>query len=204
LLKRLAIPAAALLAAAAASVFLMELAEKRAASPRVQSQGTADIGGDFTLTAHTGERVDRGDFRGQYRLIFFGFTHCPDVCPTELAKMTRALEMLDERGAALERLQPLFITVDPARDTAARLAGYLDSFHPRLLGLTGSPDEIAAVAEKFAVHYAKRSGSEGDSGYLMDHTAMIYLMGPQGGFEAVFSPRETAGDIAEALAARLG
>jgi len=203
-LRRFAVPLVALIAAAMASVFLMRLADERTASPRVQSQGEADIGGPYSLTAHTGERVSRSDFEGAYRLIFFGFTHCPDVCPTELAKMSRALTLLEDRGIALERVQPLFITVDPARDTVERLASYMDSFHAKLLGLTGRPADIKATADQFAVHFQKVPGADGESDYLMDHTAMIYLMGPDGGFEDVFTSRETARDIADALTARLG
>jgi cytochrome oxidase Cu insertion factor (SCO1/SenC/PrrC family)/acyl-CoA thioesterase FadM len=123
--------------------------------PRVIVSGIADVGGPFTLTAHTGERVSDDAFRGQFMLVAFGFTHCPDVCPAELQVMTAALESM---GPEADRVQPLFITIDPERDTAEHLADYMAHFHPRLIGLTGSPDEIANVAKAYHVWYEKVQG----------------------------------------------
>lgn len=170
---------------------------------RGEASGTPDIGAPFTLTAHTGERFTSASLAGKWRLIYFGYTYCPDVCPAELAKMSRALERLEQSGRALDRLQPLFISVDPARDTPERLNGYLEAFHPKLIGLTGTADEIAGVADAFAVHFRKAPGG-GEDAYLMDHTSMIFLMRPDGRFEDVFTARESAADIAAAVADRLG
>ncbi|HUE45091.1 MAG TPA: SCO family protein, partial [Aestuariivirgaceae bacterium] len=135
--------------------------------PRAIVSGIADVGGPFTLTAHTGERVSDDAFRGKFMLVAFGFTHCPDVCPAELQVMTAAL---DSMGQAADRVQPLFITIDPERDTAEHLADYMAHFHPRLIGLTGSADEIAAVADAYHVWYEKVQ--QGDSDYVMDHTSI--------------------------------
>jgi len=171
-------------------------------APRVERSGTPEIGGPFTLTAHTGERVSRGDFAGRYRLIYFGYSYCPDVCPAELAKMSRALDLLETRDVSLAGVQPLFIAVDPARDTPERLRTYVQAFHPGLLALTGSPEEIASVAKAYAVHSRKVPGRS-EEAYLMDHTSMIFLMGPDGAFEDVFTARESAEQIADALGERL-
>lgn len=163
--------------------------------PRSVVTGIADVGGPFTLTAHTGERVSDEAFRGKFMLVVFGFTHCPDVCPAELQVVTAALESM---GGQADRVQPLFVTIDPERDTAERLADYMAHFHPRLIGLTGSEEEIAEVADAYRVWYEKVQ--EGDSAdYVMDHTSIIYLMGPDGEFVQHFSFGISAETLAEAL-----
>jgi cytochrome oxidase Cu insertion factor (SCO1/SenC/PrrC family) len=163
--------------------------------PRAVVSGIADVGGPFTLTAHTGERISDEAFRGQFMLVAFGFTHCPDVCPAELQVMTAALESM---GPAAERVQPLFVTIDPERDTAAHLADYMAHFHPRLIGLTGSTDEIAQVAKAYHVWYEKvQEGDQPD--YVMDHTSITYLMGPDGKFVQHFSFGTSAETLAKAL-----
>jgi protein SCO1/2 len=165
--------------------------------PRMIVSGTPQVGGPFTLTAHTGERLTDEAFRGDYMLIVFGFTHCADVCPAELQVMTAALDAL---GPEAERIQPLFITIDPERDTPAHLAEYMAYFHPRLIGLTGTRAEIAAVAKAYHVWYEKVE-EEGSTDYLMDHTSITYLMGPDGVFIRHFSFGTSAEDLAEALRA---
>ena len=162
--------------------------------PRTIVSGVADVGGPFTLTAHTGERVADTDFRGKFMLVAFGFTYCPDVCPAQLQVMTAAL---DAMGPEAERIQPLFITIDPERDDVARLAEYMAPFHPRLIGLTGTPEEIAAVADAYHVWYEKVDGQGSD--YLMDHTSITYLMGPDGEFVQHFSFGTSAETLAKAL-----
>ena len=165
--------------------------------PRMIVSGTPQVGGPFTLTAHTGERMTDEAFRGDYMLVVFGFTHCADVCPAELQVMTAALDAL---GPEAERIQPLFITIDPERDTPARLAEYMGYFHPRLIGLTGTPEEIASVAKAYRVWYEKVD-EEGSADYMMDHTSITYLMGPDGKFIQHFSFGTSAEDLAEALRA---
>lgn len=140
----------------------------------------ARIGGAFTLTGTDGQPVTDRDFAGQYRLIYFGYSFCPDVCPVDLNWLMAGLKQFErqdpERAA---RIQPIFITVDPARDTPQVLAAYVPQFHPRLRGLTGSEAQIRAAADAFIVQYSKQPGSAPDA-YLVGHTNIAYLMGPQG------------------------
>lgn len=140
----------------------------------------ARIGGPFALTDADGRTVRDTDFAGRYRLVYFGYTYCPDVCPTDLQKLgvaLRGLEKSDPRIAA--RIVPIFITVDPERDTPAVVKQYVAAFHPRLIGLTGTPEAIAGAAKSYAVAYQKLPPGPGGQ-YLVDHAAMIYLMGPEG------------------------
>jgi protein SCO1/2 len=158
------------------------------------------IGGSFSLTDQFGQTRTDADFRGQFMLVFFGFTHCPDICPVELQTMSDALDLL---GAEAGRVTPIFVTVDPERDTPEVLREYASHFHPRLVALTGSAEDIGAVARAYRVYYAKATGTQAPADpadYLMDHTAIIYLMGPDGLFYTHFSPGTSAADLAEALA----
>lgn len=156
-------------------------------------------GGPFVLTAHTGETVSNTDFLGRYMLVYFGYSFCPDVCPLDLQKMTVALRALEEEGYDTTPIQPLFISIDPERDTVAELAGFLPDFHPRLLGLTGSLNDIKAVAKNYKVYFAKRE-QPGTTDYLMDHQALIFVMDPEGNFVRLFSSRDKPDDIAKSLA----
>lgn len=161
--------------------------------------GTALIGGPFTLTDQNGRRVTEKDFLGKYMLIFFGYTYCPDVCPTELQVMTAAL---DEMGAAAEQIQPIFITVDPQRDTPDIVKSYVENFGPRLVGLTGSADEIAVAAKAYRVYFAK-AGKTDSQDYLMDHSSIIYLMGPDGQFRKHFTYTTDAAKLADGIASAM-
>lgn len=138
----------------------------------------ARIGGPFTLTDQNGKTVTDADFAGKYRIVYFGYTYCPDVCPTDLTKIGAALRTLDKQAPrTAQKIVPLFITVDPERDTPAQLKQYVGNFHPRLVGLTGKPEAIAQVAKAYAIAYMKQPTP---SGYLMGHTQVAYLMGPDG------------------------
>ena len=159
--------------------------------------GKAQIGGPFSLIDHTGKRVTDKDFRGHFLLVFFGFTFCPDVCPAALQVMTAALDRL---GSKAERVTPLFITIDPERDTPARLAQYVQSFHPRLIGLTGTPDEIRAAASTFRVFHKKVKDESSSSDYVMEHTSIIYLMDPAGEFVTHFTHATPVDAIVAGLA----
>ena len=141
--------------------------------------GVALVGGPFTLTDQDGRRVTEKDFLGKYMLVFFGYTYCPDVCPTELQVMTAAL---DQMGAQADRIQPVFVSIDPARDTPQVIKAYVGNFGPRLMGLTGTPEEVAAIAKAYRVYYAKAGNTASSTDYLMDHSSIIYLMGPDGRF----------------------
>ncbi len=170
----------------------------RSDQPAPEMAEAVPIGGPFSLVTHEGQPVTDADFRGKYMLIYFGYTYCPDVCPMELAKITRALDILEERSIPLTRLQPLFITVDPERDTVEQMALYVSLFHPTLLGLTGTPEQVKQATDAYRV-YSQKSGDIESNAYLMDHASMVLLMGPEGQFVDFFSSRETAEDIAITL-----
>lgn len=159
----------------------------------------AGPGGPFELTSHEGKRVKDTDFAGKYMLIYFGYSFCPDVCPLDLQKLSVALYTLEEQGYDTTPLQPLFISIDPERDTPEELALFMPDFHPRLIGLTGTPDEIRSVAQAYKVYYAKRETPDVD-GYLMDHQAFIFAMGPDGKFIRIFGSAAKPDEIAAALA----
>ena len=161
-----------------------------------QVTGKALVGGAFTLTDNTGKRVTDQDFRGKYTLVFFGFTSCPDICPAGLQLMAGALEKL---GTKAQRITPIFISVDPQRDTPEKLAAYVKNFDPRLVGLTGTPEEIAAVAKAYKVYYAKVPSKERPDDYTMDHTSIIYVMDPKGEFVTHFTPSTSVDDMAAKL-----
>lgn len=141
------------------------------------ASGVAAIGGPFRLTTHDGTALTDAELRGKPFAVFFGFTHCPDVCPTTLFDIT---ELLRELGPEANRLQVLFVSVDPARDTPELLRAYLSSFDPRITGLTGSEEEIAAAAKAYRAFHRKVP-TEGGS-YVMEHTATVYLMDRSGRF----------------------
>ena len=178
--KPLAIALLGLIAGAALAVAVLPGGGTRIAAPGTAVEtGKALIGGPFTLTDHTGKRVTEKDFLGRPMLIFFGFTNCPDICPSGLQVMSAALDKLGEKGA---KVTPIFITLDAARDTPEKLAGYVNSFHPRLVGLTGSETELAAAAKAYRVYAQKVSDDATPSSYTYDHAAVIYLMGADGAF----------------------
>lgn len=176
--SRLKIPLAVgvllLIAAVVAGLWFL-----RPSAPEGNLAGAA-IGGDFRLTDENGQRVGSDSYAGKWRLIYFGFTYCPDVCPTDLAKMGVALrEFENAHPAAVEKLQPLFITVDPERDTPEVMAEFTNSFHPRIIGLTGSREDVDAALKTFRVYASKVPGASADS-YNYDHLAVFYLMDPEG------------------------
>jgi protein SCO1/2 len=165
--------------------------------------GQATVGGPFRLTDQGGKTVSDADFRGRYMLIYFGYSFCPDVCPTTLGVMTQALEKM---GADSARIVPIFITVDPARDTPKVLADYMKAFGPNFVGLTGSDQEIKAVEREYRVYAVKRPlGSSNGSGgnYGMDHSSVMYLMGPNGKmvsfYDEAISPDDLAKDLKQKI-----
>jgi protein SCO1/2 len=157
------------------------------------------LGGPFALTDHTGRAVTEADFAGRFLLVYFGFTYCPDVCPTELGTIAAALDTLEEQG---ERVTPVFITVDPERDTVEAMADYVSRFHPRMVGLTGTPQQVAAAARAYRVFYAKVNRPEMTQ-YLMDHSSFIYLVGPDGRVRSLFRPETAPEAIAQAVRGQL-
>jgi protein SCO1/2 len=139
----------------------------------------ARIGGPFALTDQNGRAVTDKDFAGKYRIMYFGYTFCPDVCPVDVQNISAALKLVEGKDAALgQRIVPIFVTVDPARDTPAVLKQFASNFHPRLVALTGAPDAIAKTAKEFGIYSARGAGTK--DGYLVDHSRQIYLMDPNG------------------------
>ena len=167
----------------------------------------APIVGAFQLTDDAGQAVTEAAFEGRYMLVYFGYTFCPDICPTELAKMSLALELFEQASPdRTGRVAPLFISVDPERDTLAALKDYSDYFHPRLVALTGTPAQLKAAAQTYKVYFAKvfpdgraRTSKE----YLIDHSSQIYLMGPDARYLTHFSAGASAEDIAAGLGRRV-
>jgi len=162
--------------------------------------GEALVGGPFALTDQNGRRVSDTDLRGQFLLVYFGFTFCPDACPTALGVMSAAIDKLGEKGA---RVTPILITVDPERDTQEVLKDYAASFHPRLLALRGNAEQTQAVAREYRVYFAKAEGAGDPDSYLVDHTTLIYLMGPDGKYLAHFGVQATPDDLVAELAKHL-
>lgn len=155
--------------------------------------GGPEIGGPFTLVNGDGNRVTDQQFRGKFMLVYFGYTFCPDVCPTTLSAVGDAMDKL---GAKANAVQPLFITVDPRRDTPAVVKQYAAAFSPRLIGLTGTADEIAKVAKEYRVYYAEHRTGPGPNDYSMDHSSVLYLMGPNGQFVAPVRADESGDQMA--------
>jgi protein SCO1/2 len=154
----------------------------------------SSVGGPFRLIDHNGRAVSEQDFKGEPFIVFFGFTNCPDICPTTLFEMSEVLKRL---GPDANKTAALFISVDPERDTPEKLKDYVSSFHPRIFGLTGTPEEIAAVEREFRVYAKKVPLKDGD--YTMDHTAVVYLMGKDGRFVAPFNLKKSADEAAADL-----
>lgn len=184
----------------ALAISLAALWFTRSGGVEAVSSGTALIGGPFELTDQNGKRVTDQSFRGKYTLVFFGFTFCPDVCPGTLQVVTAALDRLGQAG---NDIVPVFITVDPARDTPEVMRDYAKSFHPRLVALTGSEADIEKAARAYRVYYAKAKGTENEKDYLMDHSAFLYLMDKDGKFVKHFTagtnPEELANGLREAI-----
>ena len=159
------------------------------------SSSSAQIGGPFRLIDGDGHGVTEAKLRGKASLVYFGYTHCPDACPTALQDMANALDKLTPAERA--QVQVLFITVDPARDTPAVMQGYVTAFGPDIIGLTGSPGAVAQAAQEYRVYYARHDEKNGE--YSMDHSNIIYLMDKRGRFARIFSPEDTPATIASEL-----
>lgn len=166
----------------------------------VQLPQGISLGGPFSLVNQDGKPVTEREYAGRWMLIYFGYTFCPDVCPTELGTLAAAV---DAMGAPGEGVVPAFVSVDPERDTPAVLADYVSRFHPRMQGLTGSAEQVADAARRFRVYYARATRAE-NTDYLMDHSSFIYLVGPDSRVRALFRPDATPEAIAAAVLAQMG
>jgi cytochrome oxidase Cu insertion factor (SCO1/SenC/PrrC family) len=183
----------------AASLFVCGLAaaEERPSAAQMMDDlmyGRGSVGGPFTLTDQTGKLRSDTDFRGKLMIVYFGYTYCPDVCPTDLMAITQALDAL---GPAADGVQPIFVTIDPERDTRL-LADYISAFHRSFVGLTGSPDEIRRVANAYKAFYVKVQ-DERSGDYSIDHAGVIYLMGRNGEYLGFMPPQTNPDRLAEIL-----
>lgn len=160
------------------------------------SGGSVKIGGSFNLVDHTGKTVTDQDFHGKYLLVYFGYTFCPDVCPTSLSLIAGALDQLTP--AQLDNVVPVFITVDPERDTPEAMGTYVEHFHENMVGLSGSAEQIKDIARKYKAYYAK-VGTDPDT-YTMDHSSITYLMDPKGKYAAHFGHNTPSDQMAKRLA----
>jgi len=184
----------------AAAIFLaLRTSEDGPVSPAAINVSGAEIGGPFTLTDQTGKRVTSAEVIDGPTLIYFGYTFCPDVCPVDVAVMAAAVDLLDKQGF---KVKPVFITVDPDRDTPEQLAYYAEAMHPRMVALTGTEAEIKAVADAYKVYYQRVDTADSAAGYLMNHSTLTYFMMPdgiRGMFRDKFPPEEMAGEVARIL-----
>ncbi len=165
----------------------------------VQLPQGLQLGGPFSLVNQAGTAVTERDFAGRWLLLYFGYTFCPDICPTELGTMAAAVDALGPLGG---QVVPVFITVDPERDTPAALTDYVGRFHPRLVGLTGSAEQVAEAARRYRVYFARVQHRDAGA-YLMDHSSFVYLVGPDGRVRALFRPEAAPEDIAATVRAQL-
>ncbi len=159
-------------------------------------RAVAAIGGPFVLEDGNGQTVTDRSFRGKYMLVYFGYTYCPDVCPTTLTDVAGALDKL---GSKAGQVQPVFITVDPQRDTPSVMKQYAAAISPRIIGLTGTPEQIDTVEREYHVYAAKHVTGPGPNEYSMDHSSILYLMGPNGRFIAPVDAEDTATQLAQTL-----
>lgn len=173
-----------------------------ACSPRSEEApplAGASIGGPFTLINQDGRQVRDSDFNGRYRLVYFGFSYCPDVCPVDLQLIGQGLRQFEQKDPeAAARVQPIFISVDPERDRPEVLKEYVAAFHPRLIGLTGTQEQIADVARRHGVYFAKQ-GAAREKDYLVDHSRVALLFGPKGEPIAIVPHDKGAGAVAAEL-----
>ena len=156
------------------------MSDSSVSPPAVPPLAGANIGGPVALTDQDGAPFGERNLSGRYRIMYFGYTFCPDVCPVDVQNLAAGLKAFERQdAAAAARVVPVFVSIDPARDTPRVLKEFTGNFHPRMIGLTGTPEQIAAVAKDYAVYYRK-GGTMPNGGYLMDHSRVAYLMGPKG------------------------
>ena len=195
----MALAGLAFVALAAAAIFLALKEPDGPLSPAAINIAGAEIGGPFALTDHTGARISSAELIDGPVLIYFGYTFCPDVCPVDVTVMASAVDLLAEQGFDVT---PVFITIDPARDTPEALAYYAEAMHPRMIALTGTGDEVKAAAAAYKVYYQRVDLEDSAADYLMSHSTFTYLVTPEGLkglFRNNFPPEEMAGEVARIL-----
>ena len=189
---------AVVLLAAGGAYITLGLNDKFPSAP-AEAISSGEIGGPFALTTANGQTLTDRDIRGKWLLVYFGYTNCPDICPTTLLEISDTLKSL---GPLARQVQPLFITIDPQRDTQEAIGAFVAAFDDRIIGLTGTPAQIATVAKEYHVYYAKNAASAADGqSYFMDHTAFVYVMGPDGKYVTLFSPLQ--GQTSDYMAGKL-
>lgn len=170
-----------------------QLQEQRQKELEDKEVGRPNVGGPFTLTTHKNTPFTEKDLLGKWSLIYFGFTNCPDICPEELDKMSAAVDELDKQHGPI--VQPIFISVDPARDSVAQVARYVADFHPRLVGLTGEYGAVKATCKAYRVYFSTPPDAKADDDYLVDHSIFFYFMDPAGRFVDAFGKASTVEDV---------
>jgi protein SCO1/2 len=188
--------AGAVLAAIAVVSYPLLLGPARPGPAGAPTTTASPIQTRFSLVDHTGRPVTEKTYDGKWKLVFFGFTHCPDVCPTALNTVARVLA---ELGGSADGLVPLFVTVDPKRDTPTAMAAYVAAFDKRIVGLTGTEQQVAEAAKAFRVYYARTEEKTAPGGYTMNHSSILYLMAPDGRFVTHFGHGEKPAEIAKAV-----
>jgi len=198
--RRISFGLVAILLALAIIAAAVLLWRSQAAPPTGNLSGS-DIGGRFALEDGRGQKVTNESLKGRWQLVYFGFTYCPDICPTDVQKMAQAVRLLEKaEPKKAARLVPIFISVDPERDTPAIASEFAAQFHPRMLGLSGSPQAVGATMKAFRVYARKQAGASADS-YLMDHSTMLYLLDENGAPVQFYTRDQSAQAIADSLAA---
>ncbi|TRY90596.1 hypothetical protein DNTS_034642 [Danionella cerebrum] len=178
--------------------YMHEKKQKKAQRQRTEQLKKVALGkGNFSLLDHTGQRRSKKDYLGSWVLLYFGFTHCPDICPDELEKLTSVVEILD-KDTTLPPVQPIFVTVDPERDDHAAMARYVKDFHPRMVGLTGTVEEVKEAGRDFRV-YSSAGPKDTDGDYIVDHTIVIYLVNPDGLFLDYYNRMKNENQIADSI-----
>ncbi|XP_062387260.1 protein SCO1 homolog, mitochondrial isoform X2 [Sardina pilchardus] len=168
---------------------------------RTRSVGKAALGGPFSLIDHNNKPCKSEDFLGQWVLLYFGFTHCPDICPDEIEKMIEVVDEID-RIKSLPNVTPILITIDPERDTAEAMSAYVKEFSPKLIGLTGATAQIDQVSRAYRVYYSQGPKDE-DNDYIVDHTIIMYLVGPDGDFLEYFGQNKKNTEISASIASHM-
>ncbi|ORX70203.1 SCO1 protein [Linderina pennispora] len=198
------------LATAAGIVYYFTVTKERVQQERKQKQhgeqqtvGKPNVGGPFSLTNQDGNPLTNADLQGKFALIYFGFCHCPDICPDELDKIGEALEILDRNPATKDTIQPVFITCDPQRDSPEAIKKYLTEFHPKFIGLTGSVDQVRSACKAFRVYFSKPPKVEEGQDYLVDHSIFSYFMDPDGQFIDVYGKDKSALGMASDIEHRI-